>query len=273
MAARPPARRLALGLALAARRLHRVDTLSRALQRRGRPGRHDRRHRRTPSPRRRPPRQQPRSSTPTPAPTVEPTPDPTATPTPEPTARPTTKPALASGKTGRVVVDGEDLALRLPKGWVTLALSEGDVERVIDALPDGAVPAGVKDQLPALIAAGLKMWAFDTRRADLGDNVNVVGQPVSIPYAFLRTAAQAAIAQYPTITHATYRDTTVDGEPALRVGYTMRLDLAGGLSIKETGTQLYIPRTGRLLVITITTRAGHSADDVKKLVNGIELLD
>ena len=45
------------------------------------------------------------------------------------------------------------------------------------------------------------------------------------------------------------------------------------LSIKETGTQLYIPRAGRLLVITITTRAGHSADDVKKLVNGIELLD
>ena len=37
----------------------------------------------------------------------------------------------------------------------------------------------------------------------------------------------------------------------------MRLDLADGQSIKETGTQLYIPRTGRLLVITITTRAGH----------------
>ena len=41
---------------------------------------------------------------PTPAPTVEPTPDPTAKPTPEPTAKPTAKPALASGKTGRVVV-------------------------------------------------------------------------------------------------------------------------------------------------------------------------
>ncbi len=210
---------------------------------------------------------------PTPAPTVEPTPDPTTEPTPEPTAKPTSKPAVTSGQTGRVVVEGEDLALRLPKGWKTLTLSDSDVERVINALPDGAVPAGVRDQLPALIAAGLKLWAFDTRRADLGDNVNVVGQPVSIPYAFLRTAAQAAIAQYPTITHATYRDTTIDGEPALRVGYTMRLDLADGLSIKETGTQLYIPRTGRLLVITITTRAGHSADDVKKLVNGIELLD
>ncbi len=136
---------------------------------------------------------------------------------------------------------------------MTLALSEGDVERVIDALPDGAVPAGVKDQLPALIAAGLKLWAFDTRRADLGDNINVVGQPVSMPYAFLKTAAQAAIAQYPTVTNATYRDANVDGEPALRVGYTMRLDLGNGQSIKETGTQLYIPRTGRLLVITITT--------------------
>jgi hypothetical protein len=206
---------------------------------------------------------------PTPTPTVEPT----AKPTPEPTAKATAKPALASGKTGRVVVDGEDLALKLPKGWVTLALSEGDVERVIDALPDGAVPAGVKDQLPALIAAGLKLWAFDTRRADLGDNVNVVGQPISVPYAFLKTAAQTAIAQYPTITHATYRDTKVDGEPALRVGYTMLLDLGNGQSLKEVGTQLYIPRAGRLLVVTITTRAGHSADDVKKLVSGIELLD
>lgn len=213
------------------------------------------------------------AATPTTEPTVEPIPDPTANPTPEPTARPIAKPALSSGKTGRVIVDGEDLAIRLPKGWVTLALSEGDVERVIDALPDRAVPAGVKDQLPALIAAGLKLWAFDTRRADLGDNINVVGQPVSVPYAFLKTAAQAAIAQYPTVRNATYRDVNVDGEPALRVGYTMRLDLGNGQSIKETGTQLYIPRTGRLLVITITTRAGHSADDVRKLVNGIELLD
>ena len=209
---------------------------------------------------------------PTPEPTVEPTPDPTPDPTPKATPERTPKPAMTSGRTGRIVVDGEDLAIKLPKGWMTLALSEADVQAVVDALPDGTIPDGIKDQLPALMAAGLKMWAFDTRKADLGDNVNVVGQPVSLPYAFLKPAAQAAIAQYPNVTHATYRDTTVDGEPALRVGYTMTLDVGTG-PIKESGTQLYIPRAGRLLVITITTRAGHSADDVRKIVSGIELLD
>ncbi len=213
------------------------------------------------------------SPDPTLDPTVAPTPSPTAEPTPAPTAKPTAKQGVPSGRTGRIVVDGEDLAVRLPKGWRTLALSESDVEQVVDALPDGVVPATLKDQLPALIAAGLKLWAFDTRRADLGDNVNVVGQPVSVPYAFMKTVAESAIAQYPSVSHVTYRDTTIDGEPALRVGYTILLATGDGRSFKGAGTQLYIPRAGRLLVVTITTRAGHSADDVKKLINGIELLD
>ena len=43
--------------------------------------------------------------------------------------------------------------------------------------------------------------------------------------------------------------------------------------MKTTGTQLYIPRAGRLVLVTISVRAGHSADDVKQLVNGIQLLD
>ena len=65
---------------------------------------------------------------------------------------------------------------------------------------------------------------------------------------------------------------SVDGEPALRVTYRMTLDVAGR-RVKTAGTQLYIPRAGRLVLVTISVRAGHSADDVKQLVKGIQLLD
>jgi hypothetical protein len=205
----------------------------------------------------------------TPAPTAEPTPAPTREPTAQPTARPG---GITSGSTGRVQVDGEDLAIRLPKHWVTLSLSESDIGDVVAAIPKGAVPAALRDQLPALLAAGLRLWAFDTRPADLGDNVSVVTQPVSVPYPLLETAARAAISQYPNVSGVTVRDATVDGEPALRVDYRLALDV-GSQRVKTTGTQLYIPRAGRLVLVTISVRAGHSADDVKQLVNGIRLLD
>jgi hypothetical protein len=205
----------------------------------------------------------------TPVPTPEPTPAPTAEPKPTPTAR---SGGVKSGATGRVQVDGEDLAIRLPKRWVTLSLSESDIEHVVAAIPKGAVPAGLRDQLPALLGAGLRLWAFDTRPADLGDNVSIVTQPVSVPYPLLETAARAAISQYPNVSHVVVRDATVDGEPALRVDYRLTIE-AAGRPVKTTGTQLYIPRTGRLVLVTISVRAGHSADDVKQLVNGIQLLD
>ncbi len=272
MAARPPARRLALGLALllagctassptpppvgAAPSAVAVTSTG------------------TPSPS---PSATPLPATPEPSPTPEPTPAPTAEPTPEPTAEPAPKPTarpggVKTGSTGRVQVDGEDLAIRLPKGWVTLSLSESDIEDVVAMIPKGAVPAALRDQLPALLAAGLRLWAFDTRPADLGDNVSVVTQPVSIPYAFLETAARAAIAQYPNVSHVTVHDIKVDGEPALRVDYRLSLDI-GGRRTKTTGTQLYIPRAGRLVLVTISVGAGGGADDVKKLVSGVELLD
>jgi hypothetical protein len=205
----------------------------------------------------------------TPTPTTEPTPAPTAKPAPKPTARPG---GVKNGSTGRVQVDGEDLAIRLPKGWATLSLSESDIEDVVAMIPKGAMPAGLRDQLPALLAAGLKLWAFDTRPADLGDNVSIVTQPVSVPYPFLETAARAAISQYPNVSHVTVHHVAVDGEPALRVDYRLALDV-GGKRVKTIGTQLYIPRAGRLVLVTISVGAGRSADDVKKLVNGIELLD
>ena len=91
-------------------------------------------------------------------------------PAPEPTARPIEAGPASADRPGRCRRRGP--RVRLPKGWVTLGPERwrrrAGHRRAARRAPS---PAGVKDQLPALIAAGLKLWAFDTRRADLGDNV------------------------------------------------------------------------------------------------------
>ena len=215
------------------------------------------------------------------------TPQPTPAPTPEAYAGadcraqtrspppPDRAPGSRPGSSGRVQVDGEDLAIRLPKRWVTLSLSASRTSsRSSPRCPRARFrPSALRTSCRRCWPRGMRLWAFDTRPTDLGDNVSIVTQPVSVPYPLLETAARAAISQYPNVSHVTVRDATVDGEPALRVDYRLTLDLAGRRAMTATGTQLYIPRAGRLLLMTISVRAGHSADDVKQLVNGIQLLD
>jgi hypothetical protein len=206
---------------------------------------------------------------PTATPTPEPTHEPPVDPTPAPTAKPGTVPA---GKTGRVQIDGEDVALTLPKGWRTLNLTKEDAQSFVDLIDDDVFPAGLKERLPELIAAGLKLFAWDTQKGDAGANLNVIQQPVDLPYAFLETAAQAALAQYPSVSGVTFHDIAVDGDPALRVDYRMTVQTILG-KVKMTGIQVYVPRAGRLLILTVGAPVGRDAKDMERIVKGIDLLD
>jgi hypothetical protein len=212
----------------------------------------------------------PATPTARPLPTATPTPAPTAEPTPGPTAKPGKVPA---GKTGRIQLDGEDVAITLPKGWRSVDMTGEQLGSFVDFISDDSFPPEFKDSLPALLEAGLKLVAWDTQRGDQGANLNVLQQPVALPYEFLETAARAGLAQYPGVSGIQFRDLTIDGERALRADYRIVVKTVLGTKVKMTGIQVYVPRAGRLLVLTVAAPTGRDARDMERIVKGIHLLD
>jgi hypothetical protein len=222
---------------------------------------------------------------PTPTPTATPTPTPTATPTPRPTAEPTDTPTPAAptpataaeslvpdGQTGRVVLADQALAITLPKGWRSIGLTADDMNAIFDRLPEGVLPAGMQDQIATLVAAGLKLWAFDVTGSDAGANCNVLAEAISVPPSLLQLTAKASLSTVKGISNVKYTDIKIDGTKALRIDYTFVITSAGR-TMKAKGTQLYIARPDNLVLITITIPKGGSVTARDKLVDSVELLD
>ncbi len=213
------------------------------------------------------------AATPTPSATPGPTsaPSPTTEPTAEPSADPTSEPVGIEGQTGRVALDDQALALTLPKGWRSFSMTQDDIETILAALPDGTLPAGFEDQVPSLLAAGLKLWAWDTT-GDPGANCNVIAQPVTVPSAFLKSTATASVSVINGVSGVKYTDLKIDGKSALRVDYKYVLDVSGK-SLSLLGTQVYIARPDNFVVVTVTIRKGSSTRDRDRIVSSLELLD
>jgi len=212
------------------------------------------------------------SPTATPAPTAAPSATAEPSPTGEPTAAPTNAPIGPNGQTGRIVLDEQALALTLPKGWLSVALTAEDMSAMLDALPDGTVPATLKDQLPSMVASGLKLWAWDVQGDGLGANCNVIAQPVTIPPALLMTTAQAGLSMVSGISGTNYTDVKIGGSTALRIDYRYVQGVSGA-SVSLTGTQVYLARPDNLVVVTVTILSSGTTTDRDKIVKSIELLD
>ena len=212
------------------------------------------------------------AATPSPTPTATATP----TPTPQPSATPTPAPPAGSlvpdGQTGRVVLADQALAITLPKGWQTIGLTASDMTAIFDRLPDGTLPAGMQDQVASLVAAGLKLWAFDVTGSDAGANCNVLAEAISVPPSLLKVSAEASLSVVKGISNVKYADVRIDGATALRVDYTY-VTSSAGKSAKGKGTQIYIARPGNLVVVTVTIPKGGSLTARDKLVDSIRLLD
>jgi hypothetical protein len=211
------------------------------------------------------------STTPEPTSSPSPTTAPATEPTAEPSAAPSSAPVGVDGQTGRVALDDQALALTLPKGWRSFSMTQDDIEAILAALPEGTLPAGFADQVPSMVAAGLKLWAWDTT-GDLGANCSVIAQPVTVPAAFLKSTATASVSVINGVSNVKYTDIKVDGKSALRVDYKYVLDVSG-TSVSLLGTQVYIARPDNFVVVTVTIRKGSSTKDRDRIVNSLELLD
>jgi len=205
---------------------------------------------------------------PTPSPTAAPTATPTPTATPAPTIEPPASPSLPSGTTGKVTLSDYGFSMVLPKGWQTIGLTPEDVQAIFDALPAGTLPAGLEEQVPALVAAGLKAWAFDVRPTGHGSNVSVIAIGYSIPVALLKPTAQAGLASVKGISNIRMTNIRVDGVKALRVDAKIAMTIQG-TKVVATEVQLYIPLRASTMIITLTVPRGGSTSDRDRILRSI----
>lgn len=206
-------------------------------------------------------------------PTAAPTTAPTTTPTPTEVATEAPTSGDTGGRTGRIEFPDDGFAVTLPDGWVEVGLSEDDIQALVDNLDDATAAEALRQQLPALLAAGVKLWAFDTSAGGAGSNLNVIIQPGTIPVSLLRPMAEQQMAAVPGIDTPEISDATVDGEDALRVDYTLDQATASGQNITATGTQVYVSTAGSLYVFTVTVPDGGSDSAADAIVGSIEFLD
>jgi hypothetical protein len=202
----------------------------------------------------------------TPAQTDAPAATPAVTPKATPGATPKATPVAAGGT---VKLSKYGFRITLPKGWWKVDLSGGDLAQILDQLPEGSVGSEYSDTLAELVAAGLKLLAFDTQVANLGANVSLAVGETEIPAAVLHRTASLALAAM-GVTDVRLKDVKVDGEAALRADYTSTQPVDGA-EITYTGTQLYIPYEGRTLVVTILTPVGGQTADRDSLIRSIRL--
>lgn len=191
------------------------------------------------------------------------------------TAAPSTNAASAGpviGQTGRVQVADSGFAVTLPDGWVAIGLTEADIDRLVGNGGDKAVAESLRRQAPALLAAGVKLWAFDTATAT-GSSLQVIVQPGSTPTDALRQLAQQFIAQGSGVVQSKLTDVTVSGREAVHLEYGLERDTGSGTILKASGTQVYASTNARLYIFAITVAEGGRATAADEIVRSIEFLD
>jgi hypothetical protein len=207
-------------------------------------------------------------SSPEPAATAAVTAAPADPATTEPTEAPEGTPTV--GRTGRIEIADEQVAITLPDDWVEVVLSGDDVEGILDNFPDGTFSDDQLAAMQAAIGTGMKLIAFDTDGQ--GSNLNLLIQPTEIPLDLLASALEGQLAAIPGAAGITISETEVDGENALLATYDLDQAMADGTAVQMTGTQLYISANGRLYVFTVSLADGSTVDPAG-ILDTIELLD
>lgn len=178
--------------------------------------------------------------------------------------------AIVTGTTGTVTLPEYGFTVTLPKKWKTVVLEGEDLDAVIAAVPEDIVPAEMRDRIAGLMAAGLKLWAFDYDSANAGANMSVMALTTPIPKSLLLLSAKAGVSQIPEAKHIRATEITIDGQPAVRIDLDLAVDI-NGTKVTMTETQLYIPRPKTTLIVTIATPAKGQLKDRDALVKGIRL--
>jgi glucose/arabinose dehydrogenase len=207
----------------------------------------------------------------TPAPTIAPTPAPTPVATAAPTPAATASPSSTAGRTGRIEVPESGFAVTLPDGWVELPLDAKQIEDLVANLPPGVVEDELAAQLPSLVAAGVKLWAFAVTPDSAGSNLNVIVQPGQVPVSLLASLAEVSLGSVPGIQDQPKVETvTVDGVDAVLVTYGLSPD--GGATV-TSGSQIYASTGGKLYIFTVTIGNDDGSADATRVLDSIEFLD
>ena len=212
----------------------------------------------------------PSAASATAAPTTAPASE-AASPSPEATAAATAGPTGSStaGRTGRIELPDDKLAITLPEGWVEVVLSGDDIETILSAFPEGTFDEGQEELMRTAMQAGMRLMAFDS--SGIGSNVSVLVQDVAMPVSLLKVALPAQLEAIPGASAINIEDTTAMGEDALIATYDLETQLADGSTTLGSGTQLYVSANGKLYVVTVTLTDGDS-EDAKAILETVEKL-
>jgi hypothetical protein len=204
------------------------------------------------------------ASSPEPAATTAPTEPATAAPTETAATTPT------AGRTGRIEIADEQVAITLPDDWVEVVLSGDDIEGLLGNFPEGTFSDEQLAMMKAAVGTGMKLMAFDTDGQ--GSNVNLLVQPTEIPLDLLASALEGQLAAIPGAAGIKITEVEVDGEDALLATYDLDQAMANGAQVKMAGTQLYVSANGRLYVFTVSLADGSTVDPAD-ILDTVELLD
>jgi hypothetical protein len=199
---------------------------------------------------------------------------PTITPSSEPTASPASPSQEAAtsttGRTGRVELTDDKVAITLPDGWTEVVLSADDIDTILGNYPAGTFSEDQLAMMKAAVGAGMKLMAFDSD--GMGSNVNLLVTDAAVPISLLAPTLEAQLAQIPGASGVKIEETKVDGVDAIKATYDLDQTMADGTSVNMTGTQLYASANGKLYVLTVTLAdgSGRNPDDILSTVDFLD---
>ena len=152
----------------------------------------------------------PSAATVTAAPTTAPATE-AASPSPEATEAASAEPSGSStaGRTGRIELPDDKVAITLPDGWVEVVLTGDDIETILSAFPEGTFDESQTELMRTAMQAGMRLMAFDSDGT--GSNVSVLVQDAAVPVSLLQVGAPAAAAGHPRRVRDRVEDTTATG--------------------------------------------------------------
>lgn len=216
------------------------------------------------------------SSAASPSPSASPAATPTVTPasTASPTAAPspTASSGGTAGRMGHIDVPDGKFAMTLAPGWMEVSLTPEAVQAIAGAFPaDSEFGKTLAQQLPTLLASGVKLWALDLQAVPPGTNLNVIVQALpQVSITLLRTLAEQGTAQIPGLDgQPALSNIKVGGTDGVKVTYRMSQTRADGTKVSVDGTQLYVSTAANLYIFTFTVITGGDSADVAPMIASI----
>lgn len=197
----------------------------------------------------------------------------TTAPTDAPAATPeATEAASAStgGRTGRIELPDDKVAITLPEGWVEVVLSGDDIDTILSAFPAGTFSDDQVAMMRTAMQSGISLMGFDS--SGDGSNINLIVQDQTVPMDLLAPALPGQLETIPGSSDIAVEKASSLGQDALIATYNLTNTLADGSTSKMHGTQLYVSANEKLYIVTVTLADG-SQFEARPILDSLESLN